>query len=291
MNLKKVVHAVFSLTIALGLLLVAGCSNQPSTERGNEKNVVAVTVLPQKALVEAVCGDLAEVVTIVPPGNSPGNYEPTPQEMENFSRASVYFTIGVPTEKANILPKAEDMKIVDLPAWVAKEYSDREFSPGKRDPHIWLSPKRAKVMVEVIAETMAGLDADNAQTYQDNAEAFLKELDRVDAEITETFATIQNKTFIVFHPAYGYFADDYGLRMYALEENGKEATPQHLQDMIDLARAENIKVIFSQAEIDSKQPDAFAEEIGGEKIMLEPLSEDYIANLEHMAKAISGAVQ
>ncbi len=122
MKLKKVVHAVFSLTIALSLLLVVGCSNQPSTERGDEKTVVAVTILPQKALVEAVCGDLAEVVTIVPPGNSPGNYEPTPQEMENFSKASVYFTIGVPTEKANILPKAENMEIVDLPAWVAKEY-------------------------------------------------------------------------------------------------------------------------------------------------------------------------
>jgi len=288
---EKIVYAVLSLTLALSLLLLSGCDNQRTSKAGNKKTVVAVTVLPQKALVEAVCGDLAEVVTIVPPGNSPGNYEPTPQEMENFSRASVYFTIGVPTEKANILPKAEDMKIVDLPAWVAKEYSDREFSPGKRDPHIWLSPKRAKVMVEVIADTMAALDTGNAQTYQDNAEAFLKELDRVDAEITETFAAIQNKTFIVFHPAYGYFADDYGLEMYPLEENGKEATPQHLQDMIDLAKAENIKVIFSQAEIDSKQPDAFAEEIGGEKVMLDPLSEDYIANLEHMAKAISGAVQ
>jgi zinc transport system substrate-binding protein len=291
MRYKKVVYAVLSLTLALSLLLLSGCGNQRISKADNKKTVVAVTILPQKALVEAVCGDLAEVVAIVPPGNSPGNYEPTPQEMENFSRASVYFTIGVPTEKANILPKAEDMKIVDLPAWVAKEYSDREFSPGKRDPHIWLSPKRAKVMVEVITETMAGLDVDNAQTYQDNAEAFLIELDHVDAEITETFAAIQNKTFIVFHPAYGYFADDYGLQMYELEENGKEATPQHLQDMIDLAKAENIKVIFSQAEIDSKQPDAFAEEIGGEKVMLDPLSEDYIANLEHMAKAISGAVQ
>jgi zinc transport system substrate-binding protein len=224
---EKIVYAVLSLTLALSLLLLSGCDNQRTSKAGNKKTVVAVTVLPQKALVEAVCGDLAEVVTIVPPGNSPGNYEPTPQEMENFSRASVYFTIGVPTEKANILPKAEDMKIVDLPAWVAKEYSDREFSPGKRDPHIWLSPKRAKVMVEVIADTMAALDTGNAQTYQDNAEAFLKELDRVDAEITETFAAIQNKTFIVFHPAYGYFADDYGLEMYPLEENGKEATPQH----------------------------------------------------------------
>ena len=231
------------------------------------------------------------MIAIVPPGNSPGNYEPTPQEMESFSRASIYFTIGVPTEKANILPKAEDMEIVDLPAKVAEEYPDREFSPGKRDPHIWISPKRAKVMVATIAETMAGLDAKNAQTYLDNAEAFLNELDRVDAEITETFAAIHNKTFIVFHPAYGYFADDYGLQMYALEEDGKEATPQHLQDMIDLAKAGNIKAVFSQAEIDSKQPDAFAEEIDGEKVILEPLSDDYIANLEHMTEAISGAMK
>jgi zinc transport system substrate-binding protein len=291
MKLKKVVHAFLSLMIALVLLLTAGCGKQPPAEGRGEKIVVAVTILPQKAFVEAVCGDLAEVIVIVPPGNSPGNYEPTPQEMESFSRASVYFTIGVPTEKANILPKAENMEIVDLPALVSKEYSDRELSPGERDPHMWLSPKRAKVMVEAIEETMAALDSENAQTYRENAEAFLKELDRVDTKIKETFDAVQNKTFIVFHPSYGYFADDYGLEMVALEQDGKEATPQHLQDMIDFAKAENIKVIFSQAEIDSKQPDAFAEEIGGEKVMLDPLSEDYIANLERMAEAISGAMQ
>jgi zinc transport system substrate-binding protein len=105
MRYKKVVYAVLSLTLALSLLLLSGCGNQRISKADNKKTVVAVTILPQKALVEAVCGDLAEVVAIVPPGNSPGNYEPTPQEMENFSRASVYFTIGVPTEKANILPK------------------------------------------------------------------------------------------------------------------------------------------------------------------------------------------
>lgn len=279
------------LIFALGLLLVSGCGSQQPSKTGNVKTIIAVTILPQKALVEAVCGNLAEVITIIPLGNSPGNYEPTPKEMEKFSRASVYFTIGVPTEKANILPKAEDMEIVDLPVKVAEVYPDREFSPGKRDPHIWLSPRRAKVMVKVIAETIAGLDSENAQTYQDNAETFMKELDRVDAEIMETFAAIHNKTFIVFHPAYGYFVDDYGLQMYALEEDGKEATPQNLQNMIDLAKADNIKVIFSQAEIDSKQPDAFAEEIDGEKVILEPLSDDYIANLERMTEAISGAVK
>ncbi len=77
---------------------------------------------------------------MVPAGTSPGNYEPTPMEMEAFSEAKVYFTIGVPTEKANILPEAKDMEVVDLASIVAGQYPDRLFSSGSRDPHIWLSP-------------------------------------------------------------------------------------------------------------------------------------------------------
>jgi len=288
MRLKKILCALCALVITLFGFAVFSACNPHET---GDKTVVAVTILPQKALVKAVCGDLAEVVTLVPPGYSPGNYEPTPQEMADFGRASVYFTIGVPTETKNILPKAGDMEVVDLPAEVKNAYPDREFSPGKRDPHIWLSPKRAKVMVEKIAETMAGLDAGNSQIYLKNAQAYLDELDLIDAYIQTIFEDIESNKIIVFHPAYGYFADDYGLEMYALEQDGKEAAPQHLQDMIDLAAAEDIRVIFSQAEIDSNQVQAFAEEIHGEVIMLEPLSEYYIANLKRMADAISGALK
>lgn len=275
------------------LLLFSGCSGQDVAEENNSKLTVAVTIPPQKAFVEAVCGDLADVIILVPPGNSPGNYEPTPQEMASFSQAAVYFTIGVPTEKANILPKAKDieMDIVDLAEVVSKQFPDREFSPGNRDPHIWLSPRRAKIMVEAISATMISLDQENAQIYEENTERYLSQLDSVDQAIQAGFEAAKKQTFIVFHPSYGYFAEDYGLEMVSLEQDGKEATAQHLQAMIDLAKKENIKVIFSQAEIDSKQPDAFAEEIGGEKVMLEPLSQDYITNLNVIGKAIAGALQ
>lgn len=277
--------------LVYGFLLMTGCSKTETTEASYIKTTVAVTVLPQKAFVEAVCGDLVDVIAMVPPGNSPGNYEPTPLEMERFSKSAIYFTIGVPTEKANILPKAESMKLVDLQTKVSEKYPDREFSAGSRDPHIWLSPKRAKVMVETIAQEMSSLDEKNAEIYKENAEDYLKELDQLDSEIKAMVEGLNNKKFIVFHPAYGYLADDYGLTMYALEQSGKEATPQHLAEMIDLAKAENIKVIFSQAEIDSKQPQAFAEEIGGTKEMIDPLSVDYISNLQTMVKAIAGAMK
>ncbi|MFZ3131824.1 MAG: zinc ABC transporter substrate-binding protein [Desulfosporosinus sp.] len=289
--MKRAIIIVVTFMFVYCFLFIIGCNRTEKTEATYIKTTVAVTILPQKAFVEAVCGDLAEVIAMVPPGNSPGNYEPTPVEMASFSKAAIYFTIGVPTEKANILPKAKNMKIVDLNTKVAAKYPDREFSAGSRDPHIWLSPKRAKVMAETIAQEMSLIDQKNAETYQKNAKDYLNKLDRLDSEIKAMVEGLTNKKFIVFHPAYGYLADDYGLTMYALEQNGKEATPQHLQEMIDLAKAENIKVIFSQAEIDSKQPQAFAEEIGGTKEMIDPLSADYITNLQTMTKAISRAMK
>jgi len=281
-----------TLLLVVCMLLMVSCASKKETTVDNaEKMIVAVSIIPQKTFVEAVSGDLAEVVALIPPGYSPGNYEPTPLQMEKFSNASIYFTIGVPTEAANILPKAGNMKVVTLQDEVTKQYPDREFVPGKRDPHIWISPKRAKTMVEVIAREMSLLDKKNKEIYADNAQKYIEELNQLDQEIKVAFEGIRNKKFICFHPAYGYLAEDYNLQMYALEQDGKEATPKHLQEMIDLARKENIKVIFSQEEIDSKQPDSFAEEIGGDKVLLAPLSADYISNLKHMAKSIAEAMK
>jgi zinc transport system substrate-binding protein len=255
------------------------------------KLTVAVTILPQKALVEGVAQGLADVVVIVPAGSSPGNYEPTPMEMEAFSKASVYFTIGVPTEAANILPAATDMTVVNLPTLVAAAYPDRTFPSGGRDPHIWLSPKRAIVMVSAIADTLAQVDAANADTYKANAESYVAELTELDQHIAAAFDGMSSKAFIAYHPAYGYLADDYGLTMYSLEENGKEATPEKMMELVDLAKEKGLTTVFSQAEIDSKQPDAFAEEIGGTKVMLAPLAENYIDNLKSMADAIAASAK
>lgn len=292
MKMKRALAFITALLLITSFLLMTGCSGTKETVAGNtEKMTVAVSIIPEKTFAEAVCGDLAEVVAMIPPGYSPGNYEPTPMEMEKFSKASIFFTIGVPTETANILPKAGNMKVVKLQEEVAKKYPDREFAPGNRDGHIWLSPRRAKTMVEVIAREMSLLDEKNKETYWKNAKKYIEELDKLDQDIKTVFEGVNKRKFIVFHPACGYLADDYNLQMYALEQDGKEATPQHLQEMIDLAKKENIKVIFSQEEIDSKQPEAFADEIGGKKVMLAPLEADYIENLKNMATNIAEALQ
>ncbi len=292
MKKKCVLSILLVLMFTVSLLGLTACGDKAtSQDEASVKPIVAVSIVPEQTFVEAVCGDLADVITMIPSGSSPENYEPTPSEMEKFSDASVYFAIGVPTEAANILPNVGDVKVVSLQDKVAEVYPDRTFESGERDPHIWLSPMRVKVMIDVIAEEMSALDPANAEAYNENAEAYKAQLDAVDAQINEALNGVQNKSFIVYHPAFGYFADDYGLTMYALEEEGKEATAEHLQEVIDIAKADNTKVIFYQAEIDSSQSQAFAEEIGGKTMQLAPLSPDYIENLKAMASLMAEVMQ
>ncbi|NLN04761.1 MAG: zinc ABC transporter solute-binding protein [Clostridiaceae bacterium] len=274
------------VSLILFVVILAGCTFD---RQESGKLTVAVTIMPQEEFVRAVCGDKVNVVVLVPPGSSPETYEPTSREITAFYKSSIYFAIGMPIEEINILPVAENMKVVKLHEEAAKVYDELYFEGEERDHHVWLSPKRVKVMVQAIAREMSELDPDNAELYMTNSEKYIKELDEVNEKIKETLKDLKNRKIIVFHPAFGYFASDYELEMYSLEEEGKEATPKRLEELIDLAKRENIKAIFYQSEVDASQSKAFAEEIGGKAIMLEPLAKDYVNNLEKMAKLIAEA--
>lgn len=277
--------------ICLLLLFTANISGCSYNDESNEdKLIVAVSIVPQETFVKAVAGDLVEVVTMIPPGYSPENYNPTPQEMEKFSRSRLYFSIGVPVEEANILPRAKDINnnisIINLAEETVVFYPERELAPGQRDPHIWLSPKRVKVMIEVICRELSAVDQKNKEVYQKNAFEYIDKLDRLDQKIKNSLKNLKSRTFIINHPSFGYFSDDYGLNMIALEKDGKEATARELQEAVEMARQENIKVIFCQEEIDSKQSRALAEEIGGRTELIAPLAPDYIRNLEDLVEIL-----
>ena len=283
--------------ILLLFVFIFGCSID---KRNNNANLqrrinIAVSIVPQETFVKAVAEDKVDIITMIPPGKNPGNFAPTPDIMEKFSEANIYFTIGVPTEKASILPKIgefnKDVNIIYMADEVSKVYSERKFESGDRDHHIWLSPKRVKVMIRTIAEELSTIDPSNEKFYQRNAEKYISELDEVDAEIKNSLFSLDKKAFICYHPAFGYFAEDYGLQMIALENEGKEATIEDFQKTIDLAKKEGIKVVFYQAEIDSKQTRILASEIDGKAEMIEPLSSEYINNLKKIAETFKKAME
>lgn len=233
---------------------------------------------------------MADIVTVIPPGKSPANYAPSPKELEKLSVSSIYFTIGVAAEQSSILPKLKDInsniEIVDMADEVKKIYPEGEFSPGQRDPHIWLSPKRAAIMVEVVARELSDIDTENGDIYLKNAQIYIEKLKKLDKEMESSFDKLDNRTFIIYHPSLGYFADDYGLNMVSVQSEGKDATPDNLQKIIDTANMQNIKAVFYQAEIDSRQSKAIADEINGKAVQIAPLAPDYINNLKKIAAEI-----
>lgn len=278
--MKKLLLVILAAVFSISLL---GC-NEPNTD--SDKLIVAVTIIPQSAFVEAVAGDLVDIITIIPPGYSPGNYEPSALTMAELSKASVYFTIGVSTEDNNIIPELDSIEVVHLETIVSEAYEDLTFNGAGRDPHIWLSIKRVKVMVQAIADTLARIDPDNESTYLSNATNYINLLTETNETIDHIFSNLTMNKFIAFHPAYQYFSTEYGLDLISLEEDGKESTPQHLTDVIDLANQYNIEYVFYQVEIDSSQVESFADEINATIVELDPLSGDYINNLIMMANSI-----
>lgn len=272
----------------ISVQLFTACSSH--NPQANDRLVIAVSIIPQETFVKEVAGDLIDIVTIIPPGKSPANYAPTPKELEALSQASIYFSTGVMTEQSSILPKLKDInsniRIIDLADEVKKYYPEREFSPGQRDPHIWLSPKRAAVMVEIIALELSDIDTKNNDIYKKNANAYIQKLNKLDKELESSFEKLENKTFIIYHPSLGYFADDYGLNMVSIQSEGKDASPDDLRKIIDIATIEHVKAVFYQAEIDSRQSKVIADEISGTALQISPLAPDYIDNLKKISDEI-----
>ena len=277
----------FSVILIVLLMGLTACNQAPLTDLPEAKLIVAVTIVPQATFVNAIAGDAVEIITMVPPGSSPETYEPTPQQMVEFSKAATYFAIGIAVEETKVLPSIGDIPVVDLAEAVREEYPDRMFDENERDEHIWLSPKRVKVMVQAMTEELVRLMPENKDAFQKNSQAYLDLLDELDQELVAIFAEMSPKIFIVYHPAFGYIAEDYNLEMVALEEEGKESTPQQLQSVVDLAKEQALKSVFYQQEVDSRQATSFAEEIKGSAVQLSPLSAEYIENMKTMALAIA----
>ncbi|MDQ7781977.1 MAG: zinc ABC transporter substrate-binding protein [Desulfomonilaceae bacterium] len=161
---------------------------------------------------------------------------------------------------------------------------------GSPDPHIWLDPMRVKIQARTICDSLSMIDPAGAASYRRNLKRFEEDLDRVDALIAKALAPVKGKPIFVFHPAYGYFAERYGLVQTAVETGGKEPGARQLGRLIEKAKRADVKVIFVQPQFDMKYASTIAEAIGGAVVSLDPLAPDYINNLEDMAEKVGSAL-
>ena len=155
------------------------------------------------------------------------------------------------------------------------------------DPHAWLSPKRLALQARMVTEALKRLDPSRAKDFDLTLGELLSELDELDRRIKATLAPYRGRAFVVFHPSWGYFADDYGLTQIAIEIEGKEPTDAEITRLQRQVQALDIPVVFVQPQIAGRAARAVADAMGAELETLDPLAAEIPANLERAAKAIA----
>ncbi|RXK88120.1 ABC transporter substrate-binding protein [Chlorobaculum sp. 24CR] len=296
-------------TLAALLLLCAvflpGCATkQPPS---NKIQVIA-SIEPLAWFAERIGGERVAVSVMVPSGGNPHTYEPTPRQMAEVSRAALFVKAGSGVEfeldwMGRLVELNKNMAVCNASGGVtllpmsetehdaAVEPDGHHHEHGNLDPHFWLSPANARVIAKNVERSLVALDPAGKAQFAANAAALDKELQALDREIRERLAGVKSRRFLVFHPAWGYFARDYGLKQIAAEEEGKTLTPRQMERVIDEARRGGIRAVFVSPEFSSAQADAIARDIGGQTVTVDPLSRNYVENLRKAATAFARSLQ
>ncbi len=295
------INYIMIILIAIIIITVGVLSlNQSSDIEHVDKPRVVVTILPQAEFIEKIAGDKVSITTMVPPGASPHTYEPRPSQIKEVAEAKMYAKVGTGLDfelvwMNKIIETNPTMLIIDSSKGIQlieteteyEEHETIEHEHGRVDPHIWLSPKNAIIMVENLYEGLVIIDPENKEYYLKNKDAYIDTLKELDSALTQTFSRLKTKKFMVYHDSWSYLAYDYGLEQIPIEKEGKEPTPEGIANLIDQALKNNITIIFASPEFEIQTAKTIAEEIGGSVILISPLEKDYIENLKRISDEIS----
>jgi zinc transport system substrate-binding protein len=276
-----------------------------------------VTVAPQKYFVDKVSGGTVPVSVMVAPGSNPHAYEPRPRQMAELAKADMYFAIDDAFDRTwlkRIMAANPKIDVVNTAEGVAKIPVPEHHHPGEDkhghdaghghaeeghdgedslDPHIWLDPALVRIQVGHIRDGLSRIDPGRAALYAANAESFLRELDELDREIRAVLAPLpqDRRTFLVFHPSWGYFARAYGLTQAAIEVGGKEPSPREMAQIIAMGRETGARVVFTQPQFSEKSARTIAAQIGATVLPLDDLSPDWAENMRKAARAFADALR
>ena len=274
------------------------CNNKQQNPKSN-KQTITVSVLPQKYFAEKILGDQFNINVMIPPGASPVTYEPSPRQMKELSASITYIRIGhIEFEKAwmsklqNLNP---EMDVIDLSLnaelieSVHNHETDHNLAGHHHhgvDPHIWTSPKEVKKQIELIYQYFVKQYPELKPEFAKNYKAFTNEIDSLNSYIESQLQAYQGREFLIFHPALSYIARDYGLEQISIEIDGKEPTPSNIQKIIEIAKKEDIKIIFVQNQFSTHNAEVIANEINGRVVQIDPLAYNWNESIKMIVDEI-----
>ena len=280
--------------LLFGLLATASCSGGGG-QSTDDSHRVSVTIEAQRYFAERIGGAHFTIHTVVPPGQSPETFDPTPQEMMAVARSRAYLRVGrigfeqvwMPT----IVEQNPHLQVFDLSQgirWIDSDPSAHDqHAHGGGDPHIWNAPATARQMAENTLRAFCLLDTAHTAVYRAAHASLVAEIDSTDAALHAMLDTLTHRTFIIYHPALTYFAQAYHLKQLAIETDGKEPSAASMKKLIDEARAQHVRVVFVQREFDRKHAESVAREIGARVVIIDPLSAQWKDEMLKIGQALT----
>lgn len=303
-------HLFFFIIMIIFSMMLAACQTNTQQNEADETGlIVTVSILPQAYFVERIAGDAVAINVMVGPGEEAHTYEPTPEQMKSLNQSPIFFSIGVEYENSWI-PRFKDinpnLKVVDSTAGIQRievpenyAHLDEEEDHGAEDdehadgldPHVWLAPDNGKIIAKNMLDALTEMLPERSDTFQANYDALVNDINALDGQIQETLSGLEFRRFMVFHPAWGYFANQYNLEQIAVQVGGQDPSVRELAELVEIARGENIEVIFIQPTFNAANAETVAEEIEAEVAVVDPLAREWLSNLQQVAEAFAQALK
>jgi len=302
---------ILFLILLSQVIILTGCTKKEQT---SDKINIVVSISPLAEFVENVGEEKVSVTVMVPAGASPHAYEPKPSQLVEVSKANIFVKVGTPIEfelmwMDKLVSMNKMMLLIDasgntklLLSEHDHKHNDHEHEnehehehshhPGQAaDPHIWLSPENAQEMVKIISQGLIKIDPGNTEFYKQNTNEYLHELQMLDIEIKTKLAKKRNRKFLVYHPAWSYFAQQYNLEQISIEEEGKTPTAKGIRRTIEISKKNIIKIVFASPQFDRSNADLIAREIDGKVILISPMEKAYITNMRNLTQKLFDSME
>lgn len=280
--------------MAIFVLVVAACNPQADEM---QRPKISVSILPQKYFIEKLADTLVDVNVLIPPGASPETYDPTPRQMLDLSNSLAYIKVGHLGFELHwmesFMKENPDLKFYSMSKNIElieiEENHDMDAHDHQHhgvEPHIWTSPKQMLSAIQELANNLRELLPEHSQQISSNEQALMTEIEALDKKFRQ-LSELNNRSFMIFHPALSYMARDYGLEQISIEFEGKSPSPRHLQKILQLATQKSIKQILIQEEFDSSNAQLVAKEIDAKVTVINPLSYNWQEEMLHLYQVLS----
>jgi len=294
----KNIFGILTSVLIFGFIFLTGLSGAQT--EANKKATIFVSIPPLVFFAEYIGGNDFNIKTLIGPGQSPETFEITPRQFAAFADADLFFTVGVPFEKqlvGKIENSFKNLRIIDTQKGIdlvhmepGHHHGGNENESGEEndeiDPHTWLDPSLAKIIALNIYKALSETVPERKVIYLERLNKLNTALDSLRVDLGEQLAPYKNRTFYVFHPAFGYFANAFGLKQVAVETGGKEPGAQQLAGLITQIKKEDIEILFVQPQFSEKSARTIADAVGAKIVPIDPLSSDYINNLKEITRQL-----